>query len=142
MNEQIFRKKSLERIESPESLNDYVKVTRPSVWLLLAAIIVLFVGAFLWATFGHIDTTVPSTATITGGVMNLTVTDKEKLPNGYNGQDARLVIDNKSYNISLTLNADGTFTSKTELPEDLTEGSYNVDIVVESVSPIVYIFNN
>ena len=34
----LFREKSLEAIESPESLNDYLRVTSPQVWLVLAAV--------------------------------------------------------------------------------------------------------
>ena len=52
----LFREKSLEAIESPESLNDYLRVTSPQVWLVLAAVIVLLVGGILWGIFGRIDT--------------------------------------------------------------------------------------
>ena len=40
----LFREKSLETIESPESLNDYLRVTSPGVWIILAAVIALLVG--------------------------------------------------------------------------------------------------
>ena len=53
----LFREKSLEAVESPESLNDYLRVTSPGVWLVLAAVICLLVGAILWGVFGHIRTT-------------------------------------------------------------------------------------
>ena len=53
----LFREKSLEAVESPESLNDYLKVTSPGVWLILATVIVLLAGAILWGIFGHIRTT-------------------------------------------------------------------------------------
>ena len=52
----LFREKSLEAVESPESLNDYLRVTSPGVWLVLAAVIALLVGAILWGIFGSIDT--------------------------------------------------------------------------------------
>lgn len=142
MNEQIFRKKSLERIESPENLNDYIKVTRPSVWLLLVAIIIFFLGGVVWATFGHIDTSIPADATISNGILSMTITDKQNLPDGYNGEDARLVISGKSYNIPLHINQDGTFTSVSKVPENIDDGSYSIDVIVESVSPIIYIINN
>ena len=41
MNESIFRKKSLERISSPEEIDNYIKVTSPSMWLVMGAIIFL-----------------------------------------------------------------------------------------------------
>ena len=59
MEKQIFRKKSLDRISSPEQLNDYIRVSNPSVWLILGAVLVLVVGALVWGVFGRLDTTVP-----------------------------------------------------------------------------------
>ena len=47
----IFREKSIERVTSPEKLNDYIKVTRPSVWLILLATLILIVGTSVWAVF-------------------------------------------------------------------------------------------
>ena len=51
----IFREKSLERISTPEQLNDYIKVTKPSVWVVLIASILLIAGALVWAIFGKIE---------------------------------------------------------------------------------------
>jgi uncharacterized membrane protein len=51
----IFRKKSIERVESPEQLNDYIRVTTPSVWLILIATIILIVGTLVWGVFGRIQ---------------------------------------------------------------------------------------
>ena len=51
----IFRKKSIERVSSPEELNDYIRVTSPSVWLVLAALILLLAGILVWSVFGTVD---------------------------------------------------------------------------------------
>ncbi len=51
----IFRKKSLERVSSPEQLNDYIRVTAPSVWVILAATLLLIAGTLVWAVFGKIQ---------------------------------------------------------------------------------------
>ena len=40
----LFRQKSIDRVSSPEQLNDYIRVTTPSVWLALIAIILLLTG--------------------------------------------------------------------------------------------------
>ena len=50
MDNQVFRKKSLEQISSPEQLNDYLRVTNPAVWLLLTAVILLLVGVLIWSS--------------------------------------------------------------------------------------------
>ena len=31
----LFREKSLEAVESPEALNDYLRVTSPGIWMVL-----------------------------------------------------------------------------------------------------------
>ncbi len=63
----LFREKSLEAVESPESLNDYLRVTSPGVWLVLAAVICLLVGAILWGVFGHIKTTTTVAVSVENG---------------------------------------------------------------------------
>ena len=63
----IFRQKSIERIESPEKLNDYLRVTSPTVWIVLAAIIVLLVGVCVWGVLGHIDSTVKAAVIVSDG---------------------------------------------------------------------------
>lgn len=55
----LFREKSLEAVESPESLNDYLRVTSVGVWLVMAAVIAVLVGGIIWGIFGHIRTTAP-----------------------------------------------------------------------------------
>lgn len=51
----IFRQKSLDRVSSPERLNDYIRVTRPSVWLVLAAVILLLTGMIVWSITGTVE---------------------------------------------------------------------------------------
>jgi hypothetical protein len=61
----LFREKSLEAVESPESLNDYLRVTSPGVWLIMSAVIALLVGGILWSIFGHIRTTADFAVAVT-----------------------------------------------------------------------------
>ena len=50
----LFREKNLERLESPEQLNDYLRVTSPGVWMILSAVVLLLIGVFIWGVFGRI----------------------------------------------------------------------------------------
>ena len=50
----IFRQKSIERVTGPESLNDYIRVTTPSVWVVLIALVVLLMGMLAWSVFGRV----------------------------------------------------------------------------------------
>ena len=67
MNESIFRKQSLDRISSPEQLTDYIRVSNPSVWVILAAVVVLMVSVLIWSVFGTLPTTLTVTAYVQGG---------------------------------------------------------------------------
>jgi len=58
----IFRKSALEKISTPEQLNEYIRVTNPKVWVLLLALMALLGGAVVWAIFGSI----PETVTLNG----------------------------------------------------------------------------
>ena len=44
MNQQLFRKKSVDKVSSPEQLNEYIRVANPGVWMVLAAIVILLAG--------------------------------------------------------------------------------------------------
>ncbi len=55
MADQLFREKSLERVSSPEEMNDYIRVTTPSIWIILLAAVILMLGILVWAVFGRID---------------------------------------------------------------------------------------
>ena len=54
-NNGIFREKSIDRVTGPESLNDYIRVTSPSVWIALLALVILLVGLLAWSIFGRIE---------------------------------------------------------------------------------------
>lgn len=56
---QLFRKKSMESIESPNELNEYLRVTSPGVWILMAAILIFLAGVIIWGAFGSIEATAP-----------------------------------------------------------------------------------
>jgi hypothetical protein len=80
-NTQVFRKKSIESISSPEQLNDYLKVTNVGVWVLLASVILLLAGLFAWSTVGRLETTANGVAVVDSGAKdsngNIRYADKE-----------------------------------------------------------------
>lgn len=65
----LFRKKSLDRVNSPEQLDDYIRVASPGVWLVVLSALVLLAGALVWVRLGHVDTKVDTVAVCQGGIM-------------------------------------------------------------------------
>lgn len=53
----LFRKKTMDRISSPEQLTDYLRVTNPGIWVLLAIVILLLGSLVAWASIGTLETT-------------------------------------------------------------------------------------
>src|SRR5579859_2172390 len=56
--DKLFRKVALERLSSPEELDQLMQITSPRAWLLLAALGCLLGAALIWAIFGTITVTV------------------------------------------------------------------------------------
>ena len=57
MNKQLFKKSSMDKVSSPEQLQDYVRVANPGLWMVLSAIVILLAGVIVWGFIGKIDTT-------------------------------------------------------------------------------------
>lgn len=64
MENSIFRKSSLERISSPEQLNEYIKITHPGVWGVLLGCIALLIAVGFWGFYGSIPDSVKATGVI------------------------------------------------------------------------------
>ena len=84
MDNKLFRSASLDRVNSPEQLNEYIRVTRPSVWIVLGAVVLLLVGVVIWGVLGTIETTVETGVRVQDGVITAFVSpeDAEKLSVG------------------------------------------------------------
>ena len=67
MAERLFREESLQRVKSPDALNDYIHVARPSTWLILGAIVLFLVGVCVWGVFGHITLQVSGFSLVDNG---------------------------------------------------------------------------
>ena len=149
----LFREKSLESIESPEALNDYLRVTSPGVWLVLAAIVVILVGTIVWGVFGRIETA----ATLAVQAENDTVTcyvPKDIMEKVV--ERGAVTIDGQSYNfemdssVRVTVVDDdtnpvvvvvgslgpGEMVMEAPLDARLTDGVYEGTVVIESLQPI------
>lgn len=157
MSDGIFRKKSIERIQSPEQLNDYIKVANPGVWMILAAIIILLAGAIVWGCLGHLDTTLDTVAVAENGKMTVYVKE-EDISSVSEGMTVR--IDKTECSITSIsaqpLSVDGDFSDYAlhlgdiqvgewvyivTISGDFEDGVYSAKIVTESVSPISFVLN-
>lgn len=58
MQNKLFKKSSMERIASPEKLNDYIQVSNPASWMVLGAALAVLIGLLAWGIFGEVTESV------------------------------------------------------------------------------------
>lgn len=90
MEQPIFRQKSMERVSSPEQLSDYLHVTAPSVWIVLAAVMLALAGLLVWSSVTAVESYAAGTAQVENGVLTLTFDDGEKAANVEVGMNVRV----------------------------------------------------
>ena len=141
-NQRLFRQKSIERISSPEQLQDYMRVTNPGIWMVLAAVIALLVGLMVSSALATLESSVAAQGESYGDDVifaTLPLAQKDVVEPGMAvrvaGKDAHVDFifqDNETLSVVIALDD----------PEDvLPEGIYDVEIVTEKISPISFLLN-
>ena len=151
----IFRQRSLDRIASPEKLNDYMRVTTPSVWLVLSAVVVLLLGFLYWAAFGRLDVVVAGGADLKDGTAQIYILGEDAndvkvgMPVEIGGKQTTLLSVPK-----LPILADETMDARLlELTEakpgdvvyvltaavELPDGIYAAEVITEQIRPFSFL---
>lgn len=139
MESGLFRKKSLDKFQSPESLHDYIRVSNPGMWILMAAMVILLVGACVWGFLGTVESTVKAVVHVDNGVAICYAddADAERIQPGM-----RVRVDK----------AEGTLSGQAEATEmgyrytvDMEpvpeEGIWSAEIILDTVLPISFVVN-
>ena len=159
----IFTKKATDRLRSPDDLDEYVRMTSPSVWVVLAACIALVLGLFAWGVFGTAETSVGAMGTYVNGEV-VAFLPGEKVSSIHEGDVANvsgelLVVDSISavpvsraeareivggdYLASTLVGGDWTYVVRLSGKDDYSfaEGiPLTVTITTERIAPISLIF--
>lgn len=158
MGSTIFREKSLKKIASPEQMNDYIRVSSPSVWMVLTAVIVLLAGVCVWGMFGHLDTAVQTGGVCADGHLTVLVgeEDHDKIK-----ENAVISVDGVEYAVAEITNApirvddqidpyvvhlagftegDWVYRLYADVPE-LADGVYAASVITERVRPLDFVLN-
>ena len=157
MNEQLFRKKSVDKVSSPEQLNEYIRVANPGVWMVLAAIVILLAGIVVWGFIGHLDTTLPTAVVCENGeaVIYIKEADVEKIADGMivrvgdkeytlgeiSAEPVRVDDGMSEYAIHASGLTVGEWVYAVKVTGDFADGVQKAEIVIESISPISFILN-
>jgi len=158
MENGLFRKKSMERISSPEELHDYMRVTSPRLWMILGAIVALLVGFIVYASTATMENIMPITVTLTqyeipgedtaSGETEILTGMLAFLPHDKKDQvDLGMKIrlgKEEGYISWIGVQPNNEIvleisTEKFYLP--LPEGEYEAELVLESTTPISFLWN-
>ncbi len=66
----FFRKAALEKLSTPEKLDQLIKVTGPRAWIALVTISVAFATAIAWSFWGNVKTKLNVTGVLLGGEVH------------------------------------------------------------------------
>ena len=132
----LFRKKSLNRITEPDQLTDYLRVTKPVVWLVLAAIVFFMAGLIVWGFTGTVDITVKGDAIVSGGVVRVMLADNERY---WLDEGMKVQVENEEVPITcIEVNEFGDPVGISHIT--CADGLYPASVIVRSASPFRLLF--
>ena len=132
----LFRKKAMDRISSPEQLTDYLRVTNPGIWAVLLAVILLLAGFFVWASVGELETTADVSVVVENHVAQVVSPDAENLWPGMPLRIAR-----QDYFVAAV--ETDKYSRQVGVAEvDLPDGSYEGTVVVETIHPLDFLLRS
>lgn len=151
--------KKFKKVNSPEQLNQYIRLSNPGVWILLLAIVVLLVGVCIWGYFGKIDTKI-KTVVVSDNNTSYLYIKEEDIAKINNGMQVELNNNENTYEIvsieeapeKVTEDMDeyarhlgnfqvGEWVYKCRLNKNVKEGTYSANVVIESIAPMTFITN-
>ena len=132
----IFQEEALRRISSPEKLTDYLRVTNPGIWIVLAAIILLMAGVFVWASVGTLDTEADAKVFVEDHTARVIVDGSEELKSGM-----PLMVSGKEFSIAY-VEADEYGRSVGIAEISLPDGTYTGEVIVDSMRPIDFLLES
>ena len=138
MEQPLFRKESMERVSSPEQLSDYLHVTSPAIWIVLAAVILLLASLFVWSGVTAVESYATGRAEVRGGVLTLTFDDAERAGNVEVGMNVK-VGDMVTPVLSVGTDEEGRLLAVANA--NLPDGSYDARVGYRSTQIIDLLFN-
>lgn len=126
------------RISSPEQLNDYLKVTTPKIWVLLAATALLIVGLLLWGSFTTIESYASGRAIAVGGELIATFDDAAKASKVQPGMEME-VGDVRAEVLTIGKDENGNLVASARA--NIPDGSYDVRVGYKATQVISMLLN-
>lgn len=157
MKDSIFRKSNMDRLKSPEQLDDYIRVSNPGVWMILACVIILLIGMCVWGIFGKLNTTVTMPAVsyegktvcyvsqddLTGikAGMKVTIDESEYVITAIDATPVMITEEFEAYALHIGDLQIGEWVYEIIIDAELNDGIYEARVITESVAPVFFLLN-
>lgn len=157
MKKDIFRKESMEKMESPDDLDRYVKVTTPKTWILLIAIVVLLIGGCVWGFLGQLNTVVKGACVSESGKQHCIINESDA--NDLNVGDTIKVAGTTAeitdmnilpskyseiasmYNFEISPGTEDDDVREFYAEASIPDGFYFIEVITETKAPFSFVFN-
>lgn len=157
----VFRQSSMQRVSSPEQLNEYIRVLNPGIWLILSAIFILLFAVCIWGVYGVLETKKEAVAIVKDGKavcyvkaqmvdgiekdMLVRLDEKEGRIRSIASSPTEITAEFDSYAMYLGEMKEGEWYYSIVLSFQentvIADGVYTVQIVTESISPLSFVLN-
>lgn len=159
MNEDIFRKESVEQMKTPDDLKQCIKVASPGMFLMLAAILIFMVGGVAWSLLARLETKVDAAVEIKGDEAICYISEDDPVSEGmkiriencdyvlgeHSEKLVKLRVDDRNAEDILhvmNMDSDGWYNIY-EIAgfENIEDGIYKGEVIIDSVSPFSFLTN-
>ena len=154
-----FKDEKANKITSPDQMNDYIKTSNPSAWLIILSAMFLLASIFVWAVFGTLNVTVEAGAVAaddrivcylpesediavgskvrSGDIWGEVVSLSEKPVSELKVKESLNVDEYTLYCLDLN---EWNYIVEISMPENNSDGYIEVEIIKETIKPISFLW--
>ena len=146
----------MERISSPEELHDYMRVTSPRLWMILGTIVVLLAGFLVYASTATMENTMTIQVQVSQYELQANEAGEKEYITSIQAYLPGSMKDQVEHGMTVRVGKEETKVNYIGVLEDgsvylmiaplvdylpLPEGEYNAELVLESTTPISFLWN-
>lgn len=155
----IFRKKTVDKLNAPDQLDNYTKGAHPSLWIFLVAMLCIVSGFAIWSLFGEVQVCVYGSALVQEEQAKivlkakdaervdigqvLAVNETESTVKNKEAESFKIteeIYDDNKYLFEIGNFVVGDWITIVYADVKISNGSYTSYVIVENIRPIHYIF--
>ena len=133
MDNRIFRKTSIDRVNSPDRVDDCLTVPNASLWLVIAGLLLLLIRMAVWTLFSNSEQRIPAIVRVEDGVGYCVIDRKNA---GIAKGKGVMLLETREVPVTVELGSEsGAAVSAATFEVMLEDGLYNGELLVY-VKPI------